>query len=50
MGDCIEVLPHAHIAFSRRDAIMPLRLTERFHHHGVMALMPAWLDDGRCSA
>jgi ornithine cyclodeaminase/alanine dehydrogenase-like protein (mu-crystallin family) len=46
MDDCIEALRPAHIAFSRGDAIMPLRLTERFHDHGVMALMPAWLDDG----
>jgi ornithine cyclodeaminase len=46
MGDCIEALRHAHIAFSRGEAIMPLRLTERFHDQGVMGLMPAWLDDG----
>jgi len=46
MEDCIEVLRQVHIAFSSGRAIMPVRLTERFHDHGVMALMPAWLDDG----
>jgi ornithine cyclodeaminase/alanine dehydrogenase-like protein (mu-crystallin family) len=44
--ECIDVLEPAHIAFSHGRAIMPVRLTARFHDQGIMAVMPAWLDDG----
>jgi alanine dehydrogenase len=46
MRECIDALEPAHIAFSHGRAIMPVRLTARFHDQGIMALMPAWLDDG----
>lgn len=46
VGACMEALRTAHIVFSSRGAIMPLRLTARFHDRGVMAVMPAWLDEG----
>jgi alanine dehydrogenase len=45
-GECMGALRSAHISFSSRGAIMPLRLTARFRDRGIMALMPAWLDDG----
>lgn len=46
LGACMDALRTAHVAFSSGGAVMPLRLTARFHEHGIMALMPAWLDDG----
>lgn len=46
MRECIEALDAAHVAFSHGRAIMPVRLTARFHDKGIMAVMPAWLDDG----
>src|SRR4051794_22892854 len=44
--ECMEALRTAHVAFSSRGAIMPPRLTARLRERGIMALMPAWLDDG----
>src|SRR5581483_7734272 len=44
--ECIDALEPAHVAFSHGRAIMPVRLTARFHDRGVMAVMPAWLDEG----
>lgn len=44
--DCIEALRAAHVEFSTGRAIMPVRLVARLHERGILALMPAWLDDG----
>ena len=46
MDDCIDSLRHAHVAFSVGETVMPLRLVTRLREAGVLALMPAWLDEG----
>jgi ornithine cyclodeaminase/alanine dehydrogenase-like protein (mu-crystallin family) len=46
MSDCIETLRDAHVAFSKGLAVMPVRLACSFRDAGLLAAMPAWLDDG----
>jgi ornithine cyclodeaminase/alanine dehydrogenase-like protein (mu-crystallin family) len=43
---CIDALRDAHIAFSRGETIMPLRLVTRLRETGLHAVMPAWIDAG----
>jgi alanine dehydrogenase len=46
MGECIEAMRQAHLAFSSGRVVMPLRLTATFHDAGLLRAMPAWFDDG----
>jgi alanine dehydrogenase len=46
VDECIEALRRAHVAFSAGEAVMPVRLATRLRDVGVLAVMPAWLDDG----
>jgi ornithine cyclodeaminase/alanine dehydrogenase-like protein (mu-crystallin family) len=46
MRDCIDALHGAHIAFSRGQTVMPLRLVTPLRDVGLHAVMPAWIDSG----
>jgi ornithine cyclodeaminase/alanine dehydrogenase-like protein (mu-crystallin family) len=46
VDECIEALRRAHMAFSAGEAVMPVRLATRLRDVGLLAVMPAWLDDG----
>ena len=46
MGECIEAMRQAHLAFSAGRTVMPVRLTATFGDVGLLRAMPAWLDDG----
>ncbi len=43
---CIDLMKTAHIAFSRGETVMPLRLVTRLRDKGLHAVMPAWIDAG----